>query len=72
MKVIDICRRLAKLPPDTEIGYLNDDGQIVDFEIRTIRQDMEDEILSEEDVLDMIANGEILSADDTYIQTLVL
>lgn len=72
MKVIDICRRLAKLPPETEVSFLNDDGQMVDFEIRTIRDDLDDNIYTEEEVLDLIAEGVIATADDIYIQILTL
>ena len=71
MKVIDICRKLAKLPPDTEVYFFADDQDILqEIEIRSFQDDINDGIFEQEDVLQFIADGVIDSADTVYIQAI--
>lgn len=71
MKVIEICRTLAKLPPDTEVYFLADDiDMLQEIEIRSFQQDLDDGTYEEEDVLQFIADGVIDSVDTVYIQAI--
>lgn len=69
MKVIELCRTLAKMQPDADVLILDPNtNEFEDFEIRTIKKDIEDELYEPEEIREMLEEGVIRSINDIYLE----
>lgn len=69
MKVIELCRTLAKIQPDADVFILDPStNEFEDFEIRTIKEDIADELYEPEEVREMLEEGVIRSINDIYLE----
>lgn len=69
MKVIELCRTLAKMQPDADVFVLDpSSNEFEDFEIRTIKKDIEDELYEPEEIRGMLEEGVIRSINDIYLE----